>query len=355
MNWRKIFCAGMTAAIIFSAPVASQAAVSATEKLVQIEHDTYGAEQVGAVLNRISKLEKDYSGKNMQGNMNARIDAVYNNLYTNSGEPSIFSKLNALEWNFNREVSSGGLDKRISALESEILGKSTSGSFSDRIRELSKASFGGENIPLTQLQIPANTLVKVALVDSITSQTLQVGDVVTIKVAEDVVSGGKLIFAKGLLGSGKVASVRKAKGWTGRNGKVDIDFNELRTIDGRSIEIFVGDEAKQEMIDKQMVEGASLVAMDLNNDWSKVLVRGKNVDIKPGTELYVQVKNSAAVYSFPVGDGALKVSSDLKVAGDTPKTTSAKTTSTEPSTEKISTENVATDSDDDNFYLDDEE
>ena len=339
MNWKKIFCAGMTAAIIFSAPLTTQAVDSATEKLAQIEIDTYGAEQIGAVLNRISKLEKDFSGKNMQGNMNARIDAVYDNLYSNTGEASIISKLNALEWNFKKEVSSEGIDKRISNLETEILGKQNSGGFSARIRELSKASFGGENIPLTQMQLPENTLIKVALVDSITSKTLQVGDEVKIKVAEDVIVDGKLVFAKGLAGTGKVVSVRKAKNWTGRNGKVEIDFNELKTIDGRSIETFVGLEAKSEMIDKEMVEGASLVAMDLNDDWSKVLVRGKNVDIKPGAELFIQTKNSAAVYGLPT---------DLTVVGEvTPQPVSE--------SKNVTTNKNSAVEDDDVFYLDDEE
>ena len=308
MKLKKI-CALMTAAAIFTAPVISNAQASATEKLVQIEQDTYGAEQVGAILNRISKIEKDYTGKNMQGNMNARIEAVYDNLYTNIGEPSIISKVNALEWNFNREVQSGGIDKRLTALESEILGKSTAGSFSERISELAKASFGSENVPVAQVQVPANTLIKVALIDSITSKTLQVGDVVKVKVAEDVVIEGNLIFAKGMQGTGKVAAVRKAKGWIGKNGKVDIDFDELRTFDGRTIATFVGDEAKQKMIDAEMVEGASLVAMNLNDDWSKVLVRGKNVEIKTGTELYIQTKTDAAVYALPTNNGELKVSS----------------------------------------------
>ena len=313
MKMKKI-CALMTAAAIFTAPVISKAAASATEKLVQIEQDSYGAEQVGAILNRISKIEKDYTGKNMQGNMNARIEAIYDNLYTS--EPSIITKVNALEWNFNREVQSGGIDKRLTALESEILGKSTSGSFSERISELAKASFGSENVPVAQVQVPANTLIKVALIDSITSKTLQVGDVVKVKVAEDVVIEGNLIFAKGLQGTGKVAAVRKAKGWMGKNGKVDIDFDELRTFDGRTIATFVGDEAKQKMIDAEMVEGASLVAMNLNDDWSKVLVRGKNVEIKTGTELYIQTKTDAAVYALPTNISTVKPAEVEEVTTD---------------------------------------
>jgi len=183
-------------------------------------------------------------------------------------------------------------------------------------------------------------LIKVELIDSITSKTLQVGDEVKIKVAEDVIIDGNLIFAKGLQGIGKVAAVRKAKGWMGKNGKVDIDFDKLRTFDGRMIETFVGEEAKQKMIDEQLVEGASLVAMNLNDDWNKVLVRGKNIEIKTGTELYIQTKNNSAVYALPTEHGELQISSTLTVD----KT---------PAVTKSEVEETVSNADD--FYLDDEE
>ena len=297
MNFRQIFSAGL-AAIIFLVSPTSFAAQSATDKLIKIEQDTYGEEQVGAILNRISQLEKDYNGKNMQGNMNARIEEIYNSLYENSGQPSIAAKVNALEWNVSHEVKGEGIKKRLVALETEIFGAEQKGSLSSRIGELSKATFGDENIPMIKAQLPTNSVIKVELMDSINSKTLQVGDVVTIKVAEDFLDGDKLIFAKGLQGEGKVKSVRKAKGWTGRNGKVDIEFEFIRSIDGNNIETFVGEEAKQKMIAEQMTEGASLVAMDINDDWQKVLVRGKNVDINAGTQLYIQTKNSVSVYAL---------------------------------------------------------
>jgi len=285
--------------MIFSLPLKTFAG-SATDKLVQIEQDTYGAEKVGAILDRISRLEKDFFGENMRGNMNARIDSMYMSLYENVGEPGILAKVNALEWNVNQEVSEGGVDERLSALEETILGKVQTGSFSARIRKLSQATFGDENIPMIQIQLPADTLVKVALTESITSKTLQVGDTVHIKVVENVLVDGKVVFAKGLRGEGIVKSVRKAKGWTGRNGKVDVNFETLRTIDGRDISTYVGDAAKAEMEQKQMIEGASLVAMNLNDDWNKVLVRGKNLELTAGTELYIQTKSPAAVYVLTV-------------------------------------------------------
>lgn len=311
---RKIFLATLfifmlSAQVIF-------AEESATEKLLQIEKDTYGGEQIGSILDRLNKLEKDFTGRNMQGNMNARIDAIYNILYNDTGEPSIIAKVNALEWNINHEVHSGGIDKRISALENTILGKTEEGNFVNRIRELSKNSFGAENVPMLETQISENILIKVALTEDIGSKTLQVGDTVNFAVAEDVFQGDKLIFAKGLEGFGTVISVRKAKGWIGMNGKVEIDFNKIRCLDGRTINIYVGEESKNKLIENKMIAGASLVGMNLNSDLDKALVRGKNLNVTAGTEFYVQTKNAAAVYALPQDSGELITVEEKNITSD---------------------------------------
>lgn len=311
----KFFCAWLIVAVIFSVSSMTFAEESANEKLVRIERDTYGAEQTGAILSRISKLEKDYTGKNMQGNMNARIDAIYNLLYENTGEASVIAKVNALEWNINHEVQNSGIDNRIFLLEDSILGKTESGTFFSRIRQLSKESFGAENIPMIEEQIPENILIKVSLTEDVGSKTLQAGDTVNFKVAEDVIIDNKLIFAKGLRGEGTVTNVRRAQGWLAKKGKVEIDFNKIRCLDGRTVETFVGDEAKQAMIDNKMAAGALLVGMDLNSDWSKALHIGRNIEVTEGTEFYIQTKNIAAVYVLPIAGEALTATENV-ASGD---------------------------------------
>ena len=87
MSWKKFLSGVLAASLIFSASTfCSAAEESASEKLLRIEVDTYGAEQSGALLDRISALEKSYSGQNMEGNMNARIVAIYDILYDNSAK-----------------------------------------------------------------------------------------------------------------------------------------------------------------------------------------------------------------------------------------------------------------------------
>ena len=296
---KKIFLTAITL-IIFCMPLIVSAADSATGKLIQMETDTYGSEQNGAILERINHLEKDYYGRNMRGNMNVRINSLYEILYQNRGTPSIFAKLNALEWNAYNEVSGNSLNNRIAKLESEILGKTSSDTFTKRIDALARGSFGSAQIPLAEMQIPSGVLIKVALVENVDSRTLKVGDLVEIAVAEDVLVDGKLIFAKGLRGKGIVETVRKANGWLVKNGKIDINFYSLDSIEGKDIAIHVGEESKNEMIRQEMVTGASLVKMDISNDWNKLMVHGKNIEAPAGTTLYVQTKKTVSLYGLQI-------------------------------------------------------
>ena len=288
-----------TALIFFLMQVSVSAAeISANEKLVQMEIETYGGEQTGAILGRINRLEKDYSGANMQGNMNVRINSLYEILYGNAGAPSLMAKINAIEWNAYHEVTAESIIKRLDKLENEIAGKTSTENFIKRINELAQATFGSEQIPLIEMQIPNDILIRAELAENIGSRSLQAGDIVYIKVAENVIIDGKLIIAKGQLGKGTVSSVRKAKGWMGRNGKIEIDFQALNSIDGNEIEIYVGEESKSEMTAREMIGGAALVGMNLNDDWNKLMVHGKNIELAAGTPLYIQTKKVTNVYAL---------------------------------------------------------
>lgn len=298
----KKFLSTILTLVFFCLPLTVFAADSVTEKLIQMEIETYGREQPGALLDRINHLEKEYTGQNMRGNLNVRIDSVYEILYGNAGTPSVLAKINAIEWNAYNEVSGNSIQDRLMRLEREIFGKTSKETFIKRIDAIAKASFGDEQIPLVEMQIAKDILIKVVLAENVDSRTLQAGDLVDIKVAENVFVDGKLIFAKGLPGKGKVENVRKAgaKGITVKNGKILIDFYALSSIDGNEVNIFVGEESKNEMIIQEMVGGASLVGMNLNDQWNKIMVHGKNLEIPAGTELYVQIERNSELYGLQV-------------------------------------------------------
>ena len=305
MSLKKIFCGALAASMIFSASVLAAPEYSANDKLAKIEIDTYGSEQSGALLDRISRLEKSYSGQNMGGNMNYRIDAIYNELYENKTNPGVLAKVNALEWNIDHEVQTGGVDSRLIKLENKILGKSGEGNFNDRIRALAKASYGEEILPITLTPVPANTLIKVVTTIPVGSKTLQEGDTIPIAVAEDVFVDGNLVFAKGLTGEGTVTSIRRARNIFA-NGKIEADFHTLKAIDGQDVKTFTGVEAIDTMKANSMARGLSLLGQTFsgkNKDLDSVMVHGKNIDLPAGVELYLQIKMPIVVYGVnPAGN-----------------------------------------------------
>lgn len=302
----KFFFAALLFAIIFSVSNMTFAASSANERIMKIERDTYGVEQEGALLPRINQLEKDYSGKNLQEDMNTRIEALSSIIYENSAAPSIISKLNAMEWNLEHEVRGGGVESRLEHLEQKILGEAATGTFIERVRELIIASFGSENIPMAEMQLPADTLIKVEIVDDVNTRTAQIGDTVRFRVIEDVIVGDSLVFAKGLYGYGEISSVTRATDW-GRNGKVVVDFHTLNCIDGQEVKTYVGDESAAMMTENKMVMGGSLVGLDLSEEWNKDFVFGKNVEVPSESQLYIQTKFDTVVYALKGGRGTLTI------------------------------------------------
>ena len=300
MNFRKLCSALLSAALVVSSMGMAGAAVPTTvqDKLAVIEKDTYGTEQTGALTERIDKLEKDYDGTHRSGSMMARVDAIYNEVYTNSAKPSVLADLNAIEWNIDHEVSMNSVEKRVADMEMTISGKTEEGTYKQRIRKLSRLSFGSEALPIERTSVPANTLIKVALVDPVNAKHLKAGDIVRFKVSSDVIVNGRLVFAKGAPGEGTVKSVKQAKNF-GRNAKVDIDFNKAKSIDGTYVDTFVGEEAQKEMKNMAMAAGASLAGIAILGPIGIIggaFVNGKNIDLPAGTEFYIPTKSANTLY-----------------------------------------------------------
>ena len=155
-----------------------------------------------------------------------------------------------------------------------------------------------ETLPLEQTLVPANTLIKVALVDPVNTKNTKTGDTVRFKVASDVIVGGKLVFAKGEPGEGTVTKVQQARNF-GRNAKLEIDFNKTKSIDGTDVDTFMGEEAKQEMKNLAMAAGASLAGMVILGPIGIIggaFVNGKNIDLPEGTEFFIQTKADTTLY-----------------------------------------------------------
>ncbi len=300
MKFRKLCAMLLSALLIVSSLGVASAKTPETvqAKLAAVEKDTYGVEQTGSLLDRINKLEKDYDGSHRSGSMMARVDALYEEIYTNSSVPSILAQLNAVEWNIDHEVSMNSVEKRVADMEMTIDGKTSEGTYKTRIKKLSDASFGTVELPMEQVNVPRNTLIKVALVDPVNTKNLKKGDVIRYKVADDVIVSGKLVFAKGEPGEGVVTKVKQARNF-GRDAELDIDFKQTKSIDGTYVNTFIGEEAKEQMKSLAMAAGASLAGMIILGPIGVIggaFVKGKNIDLPEGTEFYIQTKDDTTLY-----------------------------------------------------------
>lgn len=190
------------------------------------------------------------------------------------------------------------VDSRIADLEMDMTGKTGTGTYKQRLAALSQASFGSATLPLDQVRVPAETLIKVALVSPVNSNNLKVGDTIQYKIADDVIVNGKLVFAKGLPGEGTVTKVKQARNF-GRNAEVEIDFNKTKSIDGTYVDTYIGEAAKKEMKNLAMAAGASLAGIAILGPIGIVagaFVHGKDVNLPAGTELYIQTKADTTLY-----------------------------------------------------------
>ena len=219
-------------------------------KLLLVEQSVYGQEQTGALLDRISRLETDFYGKTSSSKtaLSDRINTLYSTMFDNSVRPSAITQMNGIEWFLSRHVSIKSITDRLTTLETQIYGKPITGTLQKRMNDLAMLAYGNSDTktPLIATTIPVDTLVKIKLVTPLNTETSKVGDKVKFQAAEDVIYNGQLIIAAGAPGEGVVTKVKSARNF-GRNGEIDVDFQQIQAFDGTYIQTTLGDKAKKKL------------------------------------------------------------------------------------------------------------
>ena len=273
-------------------------------KLQVVEQSVYGQGQTGALLSRISRLENDFYGKTSGTNtaISDRINTLYSTMFDNSIRPSAITQMNGIEWFLSGHVSINSITDRITALETTLYGKAASGTLQKRMNDLALLAYGNSDAktPLVSASIPADTLIKIKLVTPLNSETTKAGDIVKFQAAEDIIYNGKLIVAAGSPGEGVVTKVKGAQNF-GRNGEIDVDFQQIQSFDGTTLKTFLGDKAKMEIKNLAYAAGASVAGIALLGPIGIVggiFVQGKDVDLPAGTEAYIQTKEETTIYAI---------------------------------------------------------
>lgn len=301
--FRKVMALALVFIFVCSTMVSAQASMETTVlgKLNTVENALYGNAQTGALLDRTSKLESDFYGAATTDAMVDKVDRMYGAFFNNAdGQPSVLTKVNAIEWAITHEVTSGALKNRIENLETLIEGSPNTGAYNERIGMLSSLAFSDGFMNLTDKMVEVDTLIKIRLVTPIDSKTASVGDKIAYEVAEDVIVEGTLVFAKGAEGTGTISKVSRSQNF-GRDAQVEVSFDRTMAIDGGMVETYLGEKAKREMESMAIAAGATVAGMVLLGPVGIVtgaFVKGKNINIPEGTEMYIQTQSQAIVHGI---------------------------------------------------------
>ena len=143
------------------------------------------------------------------------------------------------------------------------------------------ASVGQEPVAqMIAVVLPDGTEFSVVTTEEITSKTATEGDLLTFKVAEDVVIDGHVLIAKDALVKGEVASTKKS-GFFGRGGNLGIRIESTTTVDNQKTKIR---SAKGKAGDDKTGTTVALVVLFGPLGFLK---KGKQAIIKPGTVIKV--------------------------------------------------------------------
>ena len=332
---KKILTAAISMCLAFPAFAAEPATISG--RMDRVDQVVYGEVKDGSLLDRISSVDNLIYGKgNMTGDglddrvSNAYLDVVNSG---NDAAPSISARTNALEYYLTDEVKREALADRIGNLEKTVFGKEKTGAIDQRSAELEKAVYGDQHFEMKEVLLPEKTVFKIAINDKVSSKTNMVGDEVTFTVREDVKVGNNLVLPKGSQGSGVITKVSQPKSF-GRSGKLDISFDQVFSLDDEPIPTVLGPEAKEKLKMEAAAVGASAVGALALGPIGLVggfFVKGKDVEIPAGTELYIQTQSSVTTKGLVMESGVPQVTLRKRVS----KTASAENREDTEATEEV--------------------
>lgn len=315
---KKILTAAISMCLAFPAFAAEPATISG--RMDRVDQVVYSEVKGGSLLERISSVDNLIYGKgNMTGDglddrvSNAYLDVVNSG---NDAAPSISARTNALEYYLTDEVKREALADRIGNLEKTVFGKEKTGAIDQRSAELEKAVYGDQHFEMKEVLLPEKTVFKIAINDKVSSKTNMVGDEVTFTVREDVKVGNNLVLPKGSQGSGVITKVSQPKSF-GRSGKLDISFDQVFSLDDEPIPTVLGPEAKEKLKMEAAAVGASAVGALALGPIGLVggfFVKGKDVEIPAGTELYIQTQSSVTTKGLVMESGVPQVTLRKRVS-----------------------------------------
>lgn len=275
------------------------------DALAHLEEVCLGMAPPGSLYQRLADLEGLVLGHVREGTIPERVAFLRAVVFTSTAQrPSIWFRLNALEWALYHRVFAGPILRRLEALETVVLGCTGSGALKERLAALAFFFWPEGRPPIVQMDLTARTLVKIVLLSDLSSRENKTGEVFPFAVAETVFQDGLVAVPKGSEGQGRIARI-DPPGNMGRDAKITVVLSPVRALDGTLVEISAGEEcivANKSQSITVRITTAGMIALGPAGILSGLFVRGKDIFLAKGTELYVQTAAVTPCLTLAGGD-----------------------------------------------------
>jgi hypothetical protein len=278
------------------------------QPLFDVEMLLYGQVKSNAIsiMARLEQAEIDVYGKvQPEGSLIVRMERLARLLTLSGIEGSLVLQISAIEWMIYHNVTQGlPILERINLLETAIYGMPmTDQPITERVNRLIKAFWPGGTIKTSSQSVSPETFVKVTLLSEVNSAVNKIGDIIKYKVSESLIIDDCVLIPSGTEGLAKVTDVTVSGRW-GRDGRVMIDWGELKAIDGTPVKITVGEKATERNTSLQLATGATIAGLALLGPFgaiSGILVTGQEHVIPAGTTFFAEIAREVTIRGLSLG------------------------------------------------------
>ncbi|MDO5114801.1 MAG: hypothetical protein Q4D58_01750 [Synergistaceae bacterium] len=282
------------------------AAAPAFQMLERIETIIYGRALEGGLINRLNEVEKTVFGRELPGSLTERQTALLDFLEKGTAtQPSVLFKLSVAEWGLEQRIHpTWSLSRRIDTMEGILEGAVQGGPLISRLeRLLTKVLPDGVNsVPFT---LPKETIVKGALLDTLTVRNVKVDDIIILALSEQIVVGDMLVAPVGSRIFGHITKVKPPRSF-GRSSEIEMVIDSIEVLGPSVVPVNIGEAAKKALeADSAIIgaAGASLAGAILLGPVGLAggfLIRGNDKQLKEGTLFYAQTSEEAQVLAYQI-------------------------------------------------------
>jgi hypothetical protein len=271
------------------------------EWINSLEMEITGKVEHGGILERIGKSENYLVGRSRDGSPVERLSYLDTIIYINQPyDICLIYKVQALEWVLFKEAKPGSLADRVENIEKLLNGTAYTGPYNKRLDKLITQVFSDGNVKGHWTDIPDGMLIKIRMDDTLSSVDNNPGDQFHFTVMETVTNRNRVLFMKGITGTGILEQVKRPEN-LGRDAQLKFDFGQIQALDGTLVKIFYGAKAMEINRSRQWAVGASaagMLALGPGGILFGLVIKGKEQVIPAGTEFYIQVQEPVRIYTL---------------------------------------------------------